>query len=921
MEKKLLEEINRFREIAGLELINEQNAWLEELIKKGTPRIANMDQIIKNLGFTGKQLTNEEIDEIFDAIGKNTDIPEQILSKLKEEIKSNLNLKNALTNIESNFVKELKNSRKATKAAFQRINAPINVTEIIKGSVKKLLDLPTSKLSIYFENQTKNIIQTLETLSTKGKKIKSEEDIWNIIDSLVNDSLVKKAFDDVDLSDITFQELKQKFRNQPDIKEAINKLKSENKLSTGTSTVPAVPKFTKTTLADKYLTTKGWLDDASETLPKVKDNVPVKVDDGSKLPTTLDEANEVLARYEETPTNPNPPDPAPNNTPDPVFFNNFFYKYCKTGLCEAVLNLLSALVMTPQKLAEDTIFTQQRIIDLSQQLERMNPGDKNLFKVKFELDGWVNRLKRNINLAKDAENGFLTTWETMKAQIRATAGAETGNRVIQYCETKAITSQGETLTKANPIKNFTDLLFEHTDKWGGSTDFYDIRKVLTPEFWATLKNTSAGRKYDEYAALVKSADEKLTKTGFIGVFYKIAKDSINELFKRTINILTFGTFRNYKNIISSLTKGKFTSRTPITIFGRTFYGAPALQRWSLLYVEMMLISNIVMPFLEFAKETLFGLYEIFVLGDIKNESGLTPWEQFKKDIVDRIPIIGEEFDWNPFLNPIGFIPGVKEVGQTLGFEPAPLPKFIAEKIGRMLGIVGDAADNDRSINIAEENRKKNEEEFLRILNDILNAREKRKIEEYNNNPAKQKETQNETEKMKENFVRYNTFESLKTSHPEHYIEDLNLISKLQNSLVYFNELRPSVKRAILIQEVLKPKNVLKDNKVVGTFNPNQKIKFVPNQTGIDLGYKTDNEPPIGTEIQELDIKKFNPNTIDSDFGYWALKGKDNKYYEVSKDDWGNGTFYSFKTPDVKTMLENLNVETKLHPLKDFANYL
>ena len=113
MEKQILIEINRFREISKLPLLSEgpPPSWLDNLAI-GVSRIKNIDDIISRLGYKdGQILTDKEINAFtkeLELSGLDTNLAKQV----SEAFKNNALLRKALTNKSDDFVGLLKNQQR-----------------------------------------------------------------------------------------------------------------------------------------------------------------------------------------------------------------------------------------------------------------------------------------------------------------------------------------------------------------------------------------------------------------------------------------------------------------------------------------------------------------------------------------------------------------------------------------------------------------------------------------------------------------------------------------------------------------------------------------------------------------------------------------------------------------------------------------
>lgn len=108
MDKKIINEINRFREISGLPLINEQLTLLDNLISGGVKRVQVFDDVIEALGYTSKNLSDEEITNISVNLYRNKILDYEASQVFENTLKSNMRLRSALSNRSTNFIEEIK---------------------------------------------------------------------------------------------------------------------------------------------------------------------------------------------------------------------------------------------------------------------------------------------------------------------------------------------------------------------------------------------------------------------------------------------------------------------------------------------------------------------------------------------------------------------------------------------------------------------------------------------------------------------------------------------------------------------------------------------------------------------------------------------------------------------------------------------
>jgi hypothetical protein len=927
MDDKLLNEISRFRKLSGLALINEQGGSIDNLLSLAGKRIKNLDDFIDALNLTGKNLTDDQIGSLVDEmVDAGAMLPKSGIL-LKQELKANAKLRSALSNRSEDFVSAVKNAGKKENLVGLWGVHILNKSQVLvvyTKLVKQFLDVAGSNTQSMFNSIDNEFASYLQQIYDSGIGLHSIDEVWDVIDGNILEHVNTSGFSP-ELAEAHFKEFSKKIKEGSKTKEILDKINAEGRNAGKPKRTTPVTEYKQ-----NYKVPEEWAgtpkklihrDEAGKTIKysdstpiKVDgDNLPAKVDDGG-LPSTIEDVEEVFDEYEliddgVTGTPPPVRDPIPNGVPDRKFFNNFFFKYCKLGFCEVIINLLRSIGKSPQDFVDDMVKTQDKIIELTGKLEKMNPGDSGYFSVKFELDGYINRLKSNAKMMSTPTEGFATQWGLIKDQIKQTLGAERSqlaNDIINYCETKAITSGGETITGLNPIENFMELMTKHTDEGAMGGFILDIRKIATPEYWASLKNTGLVKYFNDdvkkYYDSVRQQNKNRV-TAVINSIGKVALDFLIQLFLRFANYMTYGTFRYYKDIMKRLSKGNFTSMSGI-------------KRYAALYVEIALISNVITPFLDYVVDTFKNIIESLKLYDFE-ENEKSPEDALIEDLVQRIPIIGNDFEWNPFFNPIGFVPGVGEVGELLGFERAPLPQSIID-LGALIYKTWRERGKEKTgaRDVAEERKRIAEAEFQRKTNEGIEKLNSAAVTKYNLNKEGVEKSNGKEDLQKIINVYSNTQQAVQLDKNF----DLMLptdTEKILNALTFTPGVPPDVENQVLGRERNKKRSVVDDTgKLIGIYYPDAKIKFVPNSLGEADGYKSSETIPKDSKISYPEESTM-LSELSNISGYWSLKAKDGKLYLLKKQ----GGYLFFVTPSVDEIRKNPNKQLVMNDLQKFVPYL
>ena len=195
MDKKIINEINRFREISGLPLINEQLTLLDNLISGGVKRVQSFDDVIEALGYTSKNLSDEEITNISVNLYRNKILDYEASQVFENTLKSNMRLRSALSNRSTNFIEEIK---KLSKPPENFINVVDNVvkispqrrSELIQEVIEWQFKIPKSLIHTWFTDLDETFFKVLSKFDMNNLKLHSAEEFYDAVDHLINNKLI-----------------------------------------------------------------------------------------------------------------------------------------------------------------------------------------------------------------------------------------------------------------------------------------------------------------------------------------------------------------------------------------------------------------------------------------------------------------------------------------------------------------------------------------------------------------------------------------------------------------------------------------------------------------------------------------------------------------------------------------------------------
>lgn len=700
MEKNILLEIHRMNELMGIKrkpLIMEQGlfgAAVRMFIKKGLTFEQALDDAAELLVASGK-MGQKEVDDAVRLLKNEKSLVDDVNktyknSKLSPTLNDDYRIAAKIDDlIKKSGSKNLDDFIKSVKIVTQNevdfitssvvknmiknnefVEAAKTIANVWNLELKKILreTLANSKSKLNLSDFA-NAYETASKILTEGFvskykiELKARLDLGKI-SKVDYDKALLTIDKEVGEPVMQFLKDKHKYTNDSEIMSIIDEYRVAGRLDEGPGTI-SKPVYGKNNPADVIA---EFTDDGSgkSFFRSSDDNLPINVD--NNLPDVITDDIPPLNLDEWGPMVDN------SGKLGTKWSDNFFFRYCKMGFCEAIIDFSRSLGRSPESFVMDTTDTLNKIDELFKKYSTMNPGDAGYVSLKKELDGYVNRLKSNAKMLQKGDVGFETTWKSIEANIRKTltkdGDASYANEFINYIKNKAVTSGGET------IGGFIDLMKAYYTKKSGSIELVNVFEMFTPEFWRNWKETKALK----YAEDVKAIFNKDPKNGAIfgriaNTVGKVVWDIAWNGFKRAANFLTIGTFRYYGDILKRLKTGKFTDWKGLTNYG-------------LLYIELVIITNVMDPIFEFIGDWYDSYQEINLISDVGSDPR-TPFEKLKDNFASKINIFGNEFDWVPFYNPIP-----KTDGTYLGLKPAPLPNYLTDKlIGWVNSLIEPATTN------------------------------------------------------------------------------------------------------------------------------------------------------------------------------------------------------------------------------------
>lgn len=195
MDKKIINEINRFREISGLPLINEQLTLLDNLISNGVKRVQSFDDVIDVLGYQSKNLSDVEIANISGNLQRNGILDFESAKVFQDTLKSNMRLRSALSNRSTNFIEEIKNLSKPPENFIKVVDDVVKISpqrrsELIQEVIEWQFKIPKSNIDTWFKNMDDSFFRALSKFEMKNLKLHSTEEFYDVVDNFINNELI-----------------------------------------------------------------------------------------------------------------------------------------------------------------------------------------------------------------------------------------------------------------------------------------------------------------------------------------------------------------------------------------------------------------------------------------------------------------------------------------------------------------------------------------------------------------------------------------------------------------------------------------------------------------------------------------------------------------------------------------------------------
>lgn len=280
MEKKILIEINRFREISKLPLLSEgpPPSWLDNLAI-GVSRIKNIDDIISRLGYKeGEILTDKQINAFTKEL-ELSGLDTKLAKKVSEAFMDNALLRKALTNKSDDFVGLLKKSTAVdavTGVGIVHQLTPDVIVALGKRAATELLNTNT-----WYATKLKNIdtafSDLLQKIYDRGEILHNIDEMYDVFDGLLNDALIDLNLTD-DYADTILQAFKDKYRGSSKTKTILDKFKEEGRVLNGKRRTTPYDNYTTTKLGPEWKKTSKWRAVDPVTNTPIK-HVPPVVDD------------------------------------------------------------------------------------------------------------------------------------------------------------------------------------------------------------------------------------------------------------------------------------------------------------------------------------------------------------------------------------------------------------------------------------------------------------------------------------------------------------------------------------------------------------------------------------------------------------------------------------------------------------------
>ncbi len=734
MENKLILEISRLHEIMGINpglTIKESWGWLDDLIRNSPKVFKNFDEILK-LTREGLELSDEQIDNIVDSIKSAGKLTNDEANQLKNLLKNDDQVRRLL-NTTDDFLTDLKKiypDGKAPDALYPLTKvsqlSSSQVDQIVASTVKRAVQTSGTRASKLLSSFETTYYDYLDSILKNKEFINNVDEIYDVMDDkllAILDKNVKAGNITEDVAKNLYNELSSKFRTSQKIRNKITELESNGRILNNPKTTtskkwgdaPSNQKFDDIKVKNQEGTVQtdpssnnvsrkktsslvgedGKPIETIETLPdnisnkynNLKNKSPQeltatekefidKVEKWKSGENNIDDINKSLEKVdsefvqglEENLDDPNTWGPMLDDVGEltPKWSDIFFTKMFQGPWGETLVNMFRGAFRKPEQFVIDAKQTLSSIEKKYRLLTELNFGDALYKKTESELDNLTARLKSDMMLSQTKEQMFITQWKTIQKSIESSLDYGTARRLI------------DKLGKSGDPRVSIDAFVAWTEKNAKNVTFLDVIKRYKT-FGEYMSDTNIAKWSKEYKEVWAKEAVYLQKVK--STLMLILSDLIQLLLQRLPNLLTFGVFSLRKELLELL---KGTGRLS---------GLGGVKNVMMLYIRVTLISNFVHPIINFVINS-FGAGLEFIPGfeDINLEKK-TVLLQAQEDFKQRIPILGNDFEWNPFYNPVpknaqkwrafrlAGLPYIE--AEDIGFKPAPLPNLIFEGLDKL----------------------------------------------------------------------------------------------------------------------------------------------------------------------------------------------------------------------------------------------
>ena len=769
--KKLINEIIKINNLMGFNnndhltpdklIISEVVTLFKTLLQDSPQAFKVFDDAMSAIKKTGRKITEDDIDDLVD-IGLSKSLSKAERSELKSALKTHI----STLNKESDFLTYLSNVPTPKTILNNLKNLTIaDSDEFLKTALKRVVNR-SKNLNTEFQTFILSIPNHLNDIRINGWMINSVEDYESYLRSYIRNQL--SGIEEPSRT-LMIDNAMSMIKSNDQYIAAIKKLDGSGNISTTVTNYSPqsninlsdilTPKPQSTTVIGRkrtspVLDSKGNPTIIEETLPPEivtkYENIKIKSADGDGLTgaeqtfidtvdgwkefkNTIDDVNTANDGIGSVIT---PPIDISSIAKDmfdannvlkgdweDIFFGNFINKkfaWCQGELREYIVNFIrSNFIRTTEQFKLDIENTLTRIQAITDEIgvktdaDSIIRGDKlvTVKKALEELDVLSRRLKNSMLGAQKPTEMFESIWNETKVSIRKSL--EEANMPYSRQEEilARIKGSGDDLTS---IENWIK-------KTKGDFDVSE---------WQKLKNT----RIDILDAWKQIPDgTKLLRKVFTKI--SIVIRNVTKLYLRNvINYMVIGVGTLKKNFLRIAFKDGMISRSGVcknyvylnNRWAKLLHAYLVVQLWVRVMTPVFnLFGNWIGTGVEALLQGAQGLYDPkmpkFDIYDTKD--GVSSEEQFVIDFMNIFnPYIYDKYGKlppklnmpkiNPLLNPI---PGTMdwEFLNTIGFEPAPAPKFTYEAIGIMFaawrnqGRVDDKKED--IVKIAEEEIAKLEE--------------------------------------------------------------------------------------------------------------------------------------------------------------------------------------------------------------------